>query len=136
MGIAHKIISSSIRNQACSTSLVINSIEESSKFGNDLGDISILNSYKKDRLSKTIAMTAITDFLFYGFASNSNFAQTILSKGMETLNKSKLKNKKHNIHFLVNNHNEPMDKSNDMTRLLNKIFGKNRFKYVTKYVFN
>ena len=71
---------------------VMNSIEESSKFGNDLGDISILNSYKKDRLSKTIAMTAITDFLFYGFASNSNIAQTILSKGMETLNKSKLKN--------------------------------------------
>ena len=71
---------------------VLNSIEESSKFGNDLGDISILNSYKKDRLSKTIAMTAITDFLFYGFASNSNIAQTILSKGMETLNKSKLKN--------------------------------------------
>ena len=71
---------------------VLNSIEESSKFGNDLGDISILNSYKKDRLSKTIAMTAITDFLFYGFASNSNIAQTILSKGMETLSKSKLKN--------------------------------------------
>ena len=45
-----------------------------------------------DRLSKTIAMTAITDFLFYGFASNSNIAQTILSKSMETLNKSKLKN--------------------------------------------
>jgi 2-octaprenyl-6-methoxyphenol hydroxylase len=71
---------------------VMNSIEESSKFGNDLGDISILNSYKKDRLSKTIAMTAITDFLFYGFASDSNIAQTILSKGMETLNKSRLKN--------------------------------------------
>ena len=52
----------------------------------------LINSYKKDRLSKTIAMTAITDFLFYGFASNSNIAQTILSKGMETLNKSKLKN--------------------------------------------
>ena len=38
--------------------------------------------------------------------------------------KSRLKNKKHNIHFLVNSYNEPMDKSNDMTRLLNKIFGK------------
>ena len=71
---------------------VINSIEKSLMFGNDLGDISILNSYKRDRLSKTIAMTAITDFLFYGFTSNSNVAQTILSKGMETLNKSKLKN--------------------------------------------
>jgi len=30
--------------------------------------------------------------LFYGFASDSNIAQTILSKGMETLNKSRLKN--------------------------------------------
>ncbi|MDC1375519.1 FAD-dependent monooxygenase [bacterium] len=71
---------------------VIKSIEGSLKFGNDLGDNSILNSYKKDRLSKTIAMTAITDFLFYGFTSNSNIIQTILSKGMETLNKSNLKN--------------------------------------------
>ena len=71
---------------------VINSIEESLKFGNDLGDTSILNSYKKDRLSKTIAMTAITDFLFYGFTSNSNITQTVLSKGMEILNKSSLKN--------------------------------------------
>jgi ubiquinone biosynthesis UbiH/UbiF/VisC/COQ6 family hydroxylase len=71
---------------------VINSIKESMKLGNDLGDYSILNSYKRDRLSKTIAMTAITDFLFYGFTSNSNIAQTLLSKGMETLNKSNLKN--------------------------------------------
>jgi hypothetical protein len=61
-------------------------------FGNDLGDISILNSYKRDRLSKTIAMTAITDFLFYGFTSNSIVTQTILSKGMETLNRTNLKN--------------------------------------------
>ena len=70
---------------------VINSIEESLRFGNDLGDTSILNSYKKDRLSKTIAMTAVTDFLFYGFTSNSNVTQTILSKGMESLNKSNFK---------------------------------------------
>ncbi|MDC0457592.1 FAD-dependent monooxygenase [Alphaproteobacteria bacterium] len=71
---------------------VINSIEKSLKFGNDLGDNSILESYKKDRLPNTIAMTAITDFLFYGFTSNSNALQTVLSKGMETLNKSELKN--------------------------------------------
>ena len=71
---------------------VVNSIEKSLMFGNDLGDTTILNSYKKDRLSKTFAMTAITDFLFYGFTSNSNIAQTILSKGMETLNKSNMKN--------------------------------------------
>jgi 2-polyprenyl-6-methoxyphenol hydroxylase-like FAD-dependent oxidoreductase len=71
---------------------VINAIKNSLKFGNDLGDVSILNSYKKDRLTKTIAITAITDFLFYGFTSNSNPVQQILSKGMETLNKSNLKN--------------------------------------------
>ncbi|MDC1356282.1 FAD-dependent monooxygenase [Pseudomonadota bacterium] len=71
---------------------VINSIEKSLKFGNDLGDISILESYNKDRLSNTIAMTAITDFLFYGFTSNSNVLQTVLSKGMEALNRSELKN--------------------------------------------
>ena len=71
---------------------VINSIEKSLKFGNDLGDISILNSYKQERLPKTIAMTAITDFLFYGFTSNSNILKTLLSKGMVTLNKSNLKN--------------------------------------------
>ncbi|MDC0092844.1 FAD-dependent monooxygenase [Alphaproteobacteria bacterium] len=71
---------------------VINSIEKSLIFGNDLGDGAILKSYKKHRLSKTITMTAITDFLFYGFTSNSKIAQTMLSKGMETLNKSNLKN--------------------------------------------
>ena len=71
---------------------IMNSIKQILMFGNDLGDTSILSSYKKDRLSKTIAMTAMTDFLFYGFTSNSNIAQTILSKGMETLNKSNFKN--------------------------------------------
>ena len=48
-------------------SSVIKSLENNLKFGNDLGDTSILNFYKEDRLPKTIAMTAITDFLFYGF---------------------------------------------------------------------
>ncbi len=71
---------------------VINSIKNSLKFGNELGDVSILNSYKKDRLTKTIAITAITDFLFYGFTSNAYTVQQILSKGMEALNKSNLKN--------------------------------------------
>lgn len=71
---------------------VVDSIQNSLKFGNDLGDISILNSYKKDRLTKTIAMTAITDFLFYGFTADSKVTKSILSKGMESLNESKLKN--------------------------------------------
>ena len=62
------------------------------KFGHDLGDNSILSSYKDDRLPKTVAMTAITDFLFYGFTSKSNKTQLFLTKGMETLNKTNLKN--------------------------------------------
>lgn len=36
--------------------------------------------------------------------------------------KAKLKNKKYNIHFLVNYHAEPISKSIDMTRYLNRIF--------------
>ena len=71
---------------------VIKSIEKSMKYGNDLGDKSILNNYKKDRMPQTIAMTAITDFLFYGFTSKSNQIKSLLTSGMVTLNKSNLKN--------------------------------------------
>ena len=39
--------------------------------------------------------------------------------------KSKLKNKTYNIHFLKTFYNEDIIKSQDMTRILNKIFGKN-----------
>ena len=73
-------------------SSVIKSLENNLKFGNDLGDTSILNFYKEDRLPKTIAMTAITDFLFYGFTSKSKKTRSLLTKGMETLNQSDLKN--------------------------------------------
>ena len=71
---------------------VIKSLEHNLKFGQDLGEQSILNFYKVDRLPKTIAMTAITDFLFYGFTSNSRKAKSFLTKGMQALNKSYLKN--------------------------------------------
>ena len=37
--------------------------------------------------------------------------------------KPKLKNKTYNIHFLKNFYNEDIIKSQDITRLLNKIFG-------------
>ncbi len=73
-------------------SSVIKSISDNLKFGHDLGENSILNSYKDDRLPKTLAMTTITDFLFYGFTSKSKKTQLFLTKGMETLNKTKLKN--------------------------------------------
>ena len=39
--------------------------------------------------------------------------------------KSKLKNKKHDVHFLVWIDGEPINKSGDITKILNKIFGRN-----------
>ena len=73
-------------------SSVLKSLEDNLKFGRDLGDYSVLSFYKNDRLPKTIAMTAITDFLFYGFTSNSKKTKFFLTKGMGALNKSSLKN--------------------------------------------
>lgn len=70
----------------------LNAIENSSKFGNDLGDKSILNLYKRERLPKTISMTAFTDLMFYGFTSTSKKTQSLFAKGMENLNKTNLKN--------------------------------------------
>ena len=71
---------------------VLNAIKNSLKFGNDLGDINILENYKKERLPHTLAMTAATDFLFYGFTSDSNYLKSILSEGMEKIEKSNFKN--------------------------------------------
>ena len=70
----------------------INAIKNSLKFGNDLGDLNILKDYRKDRLPKTLAMTSLTDFLFYGFTSDSDFLQSVLSTGMKVVDKSKFKN--------------------------------------------
>ena len=39
--------------------------------------------------------------------------------------KSKLKNKNYDVHFLKTFYNEPIEKSQEITRILNKIFGKN-----------
>jgi len=39
--------------------------------------------------------------------------------------KSKLKNKNYDVHFLKSFYNEPIEKSQEITRILNKIFGKN-----------
>ena len=71
---------------------VIKSIEKSMNHGNDLGDKSILNDYKKDRMPQIIAMTAVTDFLFYGFTSKSSQIKSILTSGMVNLNNTNLKN--------------------------------------------
>jgi len=71
---------------------VLNALENSLKLGNDLGDKSILEFYKSERLPKTISMTAFTDFMFYGFTSTTKQTQSLLTKGMEGLNKTNLKN--------------------------------------------
>ena len=70
----------------------LKAIENCLKFGNDLGDQSILKLYKRDRLPKTISMTAFTDLMFYGFTATSNKTQSLFTKGMQNLNKTNLKN--------------------------------------------
>ena len=70
----------------------LKAIENCLKFGNDLGDKSILKLYKSDRILKTMSMTAFTDLMFYGFTATSNKTQSFLSKSMENLNKTNLKN--------------------------------------------
>ena len=70
----------------------INAIKNNIQFGSDLGDLNVMEYYKKERLPNTLAMTAITDFLFYGFTSDSEYLQSILSKGMKEINKSSFKN--------------------------------------------
>ncbi len=70
----------------------INAIKKSLKFGNDLGDWNILENYTKDRLPNTLAMSTITDFLFYSFSSDSDFLQSMMSKGMKAIDKSEFKN--------------------------------------------
>ncbi len=71
---------------------VINAIRDCLKYGNDLGNDSILKFYKKERLPKTIALSAFTDFMFLGFTSTSNKTKSLLTKGMVNLDKSNLKN--------------------------------------------
>jgi 2-octaprenyl-6-methoxyphenol hydroxylase len=78
----------SLRDCGCA----LNAIENCLKFGNDLGDESILDFYKRERLPKNISMTAFTDLIFFGFTSTSNKTQSLLTKGMENLNKTNLKN--------------------------------------------
>ena len=71
---------------------ILNAIKNCLKFGRDLGDESILKFYKDERLPRTISMTAFTNFMFFGFTSTSEKTQSLLTKGMENLNKTKIKN--------------------------------------------
>ena len=70
----------------------LNAIKSCLKFGNDLGNKSILEFYKNERLPKNISMTAFTDFIFFGFTGTSNNTKLIFTKTMENLNKTSLKN--------------------------------------------
>lgn len=76
------------------------------------------------------------EFVFNNYKTQGKYSQVVvpiekdlmqvislyLSKHPE---KSKLKNKNYNVHFLKTFYNENIEKSQDMTRLLNKIFGEN-----------
>ena len=74
----------------CVSSLI--AIRNCLKFGNDLGDETLLEYYKKERIPQTMAMTAFTDLMFLGFTSTSNKTQILLTKVMESLNKTNIKN--------------------------------------------
>ncbi len=74
----------------CVTALT--AIRNCLKIGNDLGDEEIFEFYKRERLPKNISMTAFTDLMFFGFTSTSNKTQSLLTKGMENLNQTNLKN--------------------------------------------
>ena len=73
------------------------------------------------------------EFIFNNYKTQGKYDSVIVPISEELLKvieiymnnhpeKAKLKNKKYNIHFLVNYHGEPINKSNEMTRYLNKIF--------------
>ena len=74
----------------------------------------IFNNYKTDHKYNTIEIPIEPDLM--------GVIQAYLKHHPQ---KSKLKNKKHDIHFLVWIDGEPINKSGDITKILNKIFGRN-----------
>jgi hypothetical protein len=74
-------------------------------------------------------------FIFNNYKTNGTYNSVVIKIEDELMNvislylsnhpeKSKIKNKTYNIHFLKTFYNEDISKSQDITRLLNKIFGK------------
>jgi hypothetical protein len=74
-------------------------------------------------------------FIFNNYKTNGTYNSVVMKIEDELMKaislyisnhpeKSKLKNKTYNIHFLKTFYNEDIIKSQDMTRILNKIFGK------------
>jgi len=74
----------------------------------------IFNNYKTDHKYNTIEIPIEPDLM--------GVIQSYLKHHPQ---KSKLKNKKHDVHFLVWMDGEPINKSGDITKILNKIFGRN-----------
>ena len=73
----------------------------------------IFNNYKTDNKYNTIEIPIEPDLL--------KVIQTYLKHHPP---KSKMKNKKYDVHFLVWIDGEPINKSGDITKILNKIFGR------------
>jgi hypothetical protein len=74
-------------------------------------------------------------FIFNNYKTNGTYNSVVIKIEDELMQvislylsnhpeKSKLKNKTYNIHFLKTFYNEDIIKSQDITRLLNKVFGK------------
>ena len=74
----------------------------------------IFNNYKTDHKYNTIQIPIEPDLM--------GIIQSYLKHHPQ---KSKLKNKKHDVHFSVWMDGEPINKSGDITKILNKIFGRN-----------
>ena len=74
----------------------------------------IFNNYKTDHKYNTIQLPIEPDLM--------GVIQSYLKHHPQ---KSKLKNKKYDVHFLVWIDGEPINKSGDITKILNKIFGRN-----------
>jgi hypothetical protein len=75
------------------------------------------------------------EFIFNNYKTNGTYNSVVIKIEDELMKvillylanhpeKSKLKNKTYNIHFLKTFYNEDIIKSQEMTRILNKIFGK------------
>jgi hypothetical protein len=75
------------------------------------------------------------EFIFNNYKTNGTYNSVVIKIEDELMKvislylsnhpeKSKIKNKTYNIHFLKTFYNEDIIKSQDITRLLNKIFGK------------
>jgi hypothetical protein len=74
----------------------------------------IFNNYKTDHKYNSVVIDIEDDLM------------SVINKYLKHhLQKNKLKNKKYNVHFLVHIDGEPINKSGEITKILNKIFGKN-----------